>query len=156
MRGYLKKLILQSRYFIYYTNWNTVQFLGVYRNGPCYTRTVRDILQRNGRKITINGHFPGIPSENSIGKSLGATTWLESHNGSNNQQRINNNRTTTLERTAAKANWGGGGLNAFNLYQIFALDSAVVEAYKMLTLKAPITTAAEDNFCNIFPNFRKK
>ena len=25
-----------------------------------------------------------------------------------------------------------------------------------LTLKAPITTAAEHNFCDIFPNFRKK
>ena len=25
--------------------------------------------------------------------------------------------------------------------------------YFDLTLKAPITTAAEDNFCNIFPNF---
>ena len=28
-------------------------------------------------------------------------TITESHNGSNNQQRINNNRTTALERTAA-------------------------------------------------------
>ena len=27
---------------------------------------------------------------------------------------------------------------------------------KQLTLKAPITTAADDKFCNIFPNFRKK
>ena len=25
----------------------------------------------------------------------------------------------------------------------------------MFTLKAPITTAADDNFCDIFPNFRK-
>ena len=25
-----------------------------------------------------------------------------------------------------------------------------------LTLKAPITTEADDNFCEIFPNFRKK
>ena len=30
-------------------------------------------------------------------------TITESHNGSNNQQRINNNRTTALERTAAKS-----------------------------------------------------
>ena len=29
-------------------------------------------------------------------------------------------------------------------------------ARKELTLKAPITTAADDIFCNIFPNFRKK
>ena len=34
----------------------------------------------------------------------------ESHNGSNNQQRINNNSITAFERTAAKAT---GGLNAF-------------------------------------------
>ena len=50
-------------------------------------------------------------------------TITESHNGSNNQQRINNNRTTALERTLAKAT--RGGLNAFYWYQIFALDSAV-------------------------------
>ena len=31
------------------------------------------------------------------------------------------------------------------------------ESAKMhLTLKAPITTAADDKFCEIFPNFRKK
>ena len=45
-------------------------------------------------------------------------TITESHNGSNNQQRINNNRTTALERTTAKAT---GGLNALHWYQIFAL-----------------------------------
>ena len=44
---------------------------------------------------------------------------------SNNQQRLNNNRTTALERTAAKVS---GGLDAFYWNQIFALDSAVVEA----------------------------
>ena len=33
-------------------------------------------------------------------------TITESHNGSNNQQRINNNRTTALEQTAAKATGG--------------------------------------------------
>ena len=27
---------------------------------------------------------------------------------------------------------------------------------KELTLKAPITTAADDKFCDIFPNFRQK
>ena len=36
-------------------------------------------------------------------------TITESHNGSNNQQRINNNRTTALEWTGAKATAGGGG-----------------------------------------------
>ena len=37
---------------------------------------------------------------------------------------INNNRITALERTAAKATMGS---NAFHWYQIFALDSAVIE-----------------------------
>ena len=53
------------------------------------------------------------------------------HNGSNNQQQMNNNRTIALERTAAKAT---RGLNAFYLYQIFALNSAVEEAHIMLRL----------------------
>ena len=56
----------------------------------------------------------------------------QSHNGSNNQQCINNNRTTALERTAAKGTGvqGGGGVNAFYWYQIFALDSSVVVLLK--------------------------
>ena len=54
-------------------------------------------------------------------------TIIESHNEINNQQRINNNITTALEWKAAKAT---GGLNVFHWYQIFALDSAVVEAQK--------------------------
>ena len=37
---------------------------------------------------------------------------------------INNNIITALERTAAKATVGS---NAFHWYQIFALDSAVIE-----------------------------
>ena len=68
-------------------------------------------------------------------------TITESHNGSNNQQRINNNRTTASERTAAKAT-GGGGLNAFYWYQIFALDSAVVEAQKLLCSHGGFLTIA--------------
>ena len=52
-------------------------------------------------------------------------TITESHNGRNNQQRINHNRTTTLEQKPAKTT---GGLNEFYWYQIFALDSDVVEA----------------------------
>ena len=51
-------------------------------------------------------------------------TITDSHNGSNNKQKVNNNRTTALERTAAQAT---GGLNAFYWYQIFTLDSTVVE-----------------------------
>ena len=39
----------------------------------------------------------------------------------------NNNRTTALGRTAVKAT---GGLNSFYWYQIFALESAVIEARK--------------------------
>ena len=31
-----------------------------------------------------------------------------------------------------------------------------IQQAKVLTLKAPITTAADDKFCKIFPNFRKK
>ena len=54
-------------------------------------------------------------------------TITEAHNRSNIQQRINNNRTTALERTAAEA---AEGLNKFNWYLLFVLDSAVVEAQK--------------------------
>ena len=53
-------------------------------------------------------------------------TITDSHNGSNNKQKVNNNRTTALERTTR-------GLNAFYWYQIFALDSAVVEVQEMLS-----------------------
>ena len=54
---------------------------------------------------------------------------------SNNKQKVNNNRTTALEMTAALATGvgGGGGLNAFYWYQIFALDSAVVEVQEMFS-----------------------
>ena len=62
-------------------------------------------------------------------------------NGSNNQQRINNNRTTALERTAAQTT-GGGGLNAFYWFQIFALDSAFVEAQKMISSHAGFLSIA--------------
>ena len=57
-------------------------------------------------------------------------TITDSHNGSNNKQKVNNNRTTALERTAALAT---GGLNAFYWHQIFALDSAVVEVQEMFS-----------------------
>ena len=55
-------------------------------------------------------------------------TITESHNGSNNKQQVNNNRTTAFKRTAALAT---GGLNAFYWYQIFALDSSVVEVQQL-------------------------
>ena len=57
-------------------------------------------------------------------------TITDSHNRSNNKQKVNNNRTTALERTAA---WATRGVNAFYWYQIFALDSAVVEVQEMFS-----------------------
>ena len=55
---------------------------------------------------------------------------LQNHYGFNNQQRTNNNRMIALERQQPTplGGGGGGGVNAFYWYQIFALDSAVVEA----------------------------
>ena len=53
-----------------------------------------------------------------------------------------NNRTTALERTAAEATGGGGGLNAFYWYQIFALDSAVVEVQEMFSSHGSLLTIA--------------
>ena len=61
-------------------------------------------------------------------------TIADSHNGSNNKQKVNNNRTTALERT--------GTLNAFYWYQIFALDSAVVEIQEMFSSHGGILTIA--------------
>ena len=50
------------------------------------------------------------------------------------------------------------------LNRIFALNKLInalpnwskIKVDKTLTLKAPITTAADDTFCRIFPNFRQK
>ena len=33
---------------------------------------------------------------------------------------------------------------------------SILKTFKNLTIKAPITTAADDKFCNIFPNYQKK
>ena len=66
-------------------------------------------------------------------------TITESHNGSNNQQRIYNSRTTTR----SQSHWGwGGGFKAFYWYQIFALNSAVVEAQNMLSSHGEFLTIA--------------
>ena len=35
-------------------------------------------------------------------------------------------------------------------------EGGIITARLSLTLKASITTAADDKFCDIFPNFRKK
>ena len=53
-----------------------------------------------------------------------------SYNGSNNKQWINNNRTTALGQ---QPKGGVGGLNACYWYQIFNLDSAVVEVQGMFS-----------------------
>ena len=55
----------------------------------------------------------------------------DSHNGSNSKQQVNT-RTTALERTAAYAT-GGGDLNAFYWYQIFAIASALVKVQEMFS-----------------------
>ena len=45
-----------------------------------------------------------------------------------------NNKSTTTERHQPKPpGGGGGGLNAFYGYQIFALDSAVVDVQEMFS-----------------------
>ena len=70
----------------------------------------------------------------------GSDTITEYHNGSYNQQRINNNnRATDLEQTASKAT---GGPDAPCWYQIFALDSAVVETQTMLSSHEGFLTIA--------------
>ena len=38
----------------------------------------------------------------------------------------------------------------------FLFSCQAVDAISLLTLKAPITTAADDKFCEIFPKFKKK
>ena len=51
-------------------------------------------------------------------------------------------------------NFPGGKVNepfGFHMY----MNCLKNEIY-FLTLKAPITTAADDKFCDIFPNFRQK
>ena len=41
------------------------------------------------------------------------------------------------------------------LWVIYMFEEIKGICVHILTLKAPITTAADDKFCNIFPNFRK-
>ena len=40
-------------------------------------------------------------------------------------------------------------------WDILRLYEEIIGNICMLTLKAPITTEADDKFCDIFPNFRK-
>ena len=41
-------------------------------------------------------------------------------------------------------------------FKIAAKFEIRIYSWSILTLKAPIMTAAGDKFCNIFPNFQKK
>ena len=50
-----------------------------------------------------------------------------------------NEKSTTTEPPRGG---GGGGLNAFYWYQIFALDSAVVEVQEMLSSQGSLLTKA--------------
>ena len=95
--------------------------LSLPHQNDCKTR--RDIKQRTTKHRTIT----------------------DSHNGSTNKQKVNNNRTTALERTAAQATGGGGGgggLKTFYWYQIFALDSAVVEVQEIFSSHGSLLTIA--------------
>ena len=66
-----------------------------------------------------------------------------SHNGSNNKQQANNNNRTSAKngQQPKPLVQGGGGLSAFYWYQIFALDSAVVEVQDMSSSHGSLTTA---------------
>ena len=44
-------------------------------------------------------------------------------------------------------------VKASDLKNITSIHWEYALVYTMLTLKAPITTAADDKFCDIFPNF---
>ena len=50
------------------------------------------------------------------------------------QQQQNNN----LRKDSSLSHRGGGGLNAYYWYQIFALDSAVVEVQEMFSLHGTV------------------
>ena len=39
---------------------------------------------------------------------------------------------------------------------LLAIQPFMIFACPVMTLKAPITTAADDKFCDVFPNFRQK
>ena len=67
------------------------------------------------------------------------TIITESHNGSNNTQQVNNSRTDS-----SLSHRGGGVLNAFYWYQIFALDSDVVEVKQIVQL-----AWKPSNYCNV-------
>ena len=57
----------------------------------------------------------------------------DSHNGSNNKQ---------TDSSLSHRGRGGGGLNAFYWYQIFALDSAVVEVQEKFSSNGSLLTNA--------------
>ena len=57
-------------------------------------------------------------------------TITDSHNGSNNKQKVNKTEPPPQNGQQPKPQ---GGLNSFYLYQMFALDSAVVEVQEMFS-----------------------
>ena len=61
---------------------------------------------------------------------------------SNNKQQINNKRINALERKQPKPPGGGGGVNAFYWYRIFALDSAVVELQEIFSSHGSLLSIA--------------
>ena len=73
-------------------------------------------------------------------------TITDSNKGSNNKQNVNNNRTTALEGQQPKP---PGGLNAFYWYNIFALDSAVVEVQEMFSSHGGHLTNAMNHYNQI-------
>ena len=63
-------------------------------------------------------------------------TITDSNNGSNNKQKSQqqqNHRLRTDSSLSHRGGGGGGGLNALYRYQIFALDSAVVEVQEIFS-----------------------
>ena len=55
-------------------------------------------------------------------------------------KKVNNNIPPLKNGQQPKPRGGGGGLNAFYWYQIFALDSAVVEVQEMFSLHGSLLT----------------
>ena len=70
-------------------------------------------------------------------------TITDSHNGSYNKQKSQQQQNHRLRTGSSLSHrGGGGGLNAFYWYQIFALDSAVVEVQEMFSSHGSLLTNA--------------
>ena len=84
-----------------------------------------------GRKMYLNTKY-GTATINNIGDLL----WVQSQQQQNHRLRTD---------SSLSHRGGGGGLNAFYWYQIFALDSAVVEVQEMLSSHGGLLTNAIDH-----------